>query len=136
MPKGGRPSVQLWAALGSRCQRLCFSPMKFTPSLLKSALLLDPVTNESNLGWVPLDLTLAKANNRADSASGKDVLHSMNPAWPAGQLKKRDNVQSFQVHIYNERSTQSLSGWSTHNKERICTLSRLMDPEGAIGICF
>ena len=54
MPRGGRPSVQLWAALGSRCQRLCFSPMKFTPSLLKSALLLDPVTNESNLGWVPL----------------------------------------------------------------------------------
>lgn len=129
MPKGGRPSVHVWAAVGTPCQRLCSSPMKFARSLLKSALLLDPVTNESNLGWMPLTWPWP-VETIGQTQPLEKMFCTNEPSGGHRSVKKEDNVQSFQVHIYNERSTQPLSGWRTRNKESICTLIKANGPWG------
>lgn len=136
MPKGGRPSVRVWEAVGTWCQRLCSNPMKFTPSLLKSALLLDPVTNESNLGWVPLTWPWP-VQTIGQTQPVEKMFCTNEPSGGHRSVKKERIMFNLFRCTFIMREAHSLFQDSAHVTKKVFVhSSRLMDPEGAIGICF
>lgn len=85
-----------------------WAPWNLPLSMLKSALLQDLVTNESNLGWVPLTWPWP-VQTIGQAQSVEKMFCTNKPSGGHRSVKGGSNAQSFQVHVNNESCIHRLS---------------------------